>query len=67
MTSAMDPTVLVSVFSGTQTGASGIDIEPFISALHLAFGAGVIVSLIGAVVSLMRGGHRSWEEPTATA
>jgi hypothetical protein len=57
---------MVSVFSGTQTGTSGIDLGPFISALRLAFGAGVIVSVIGAVVSLMRGGHRSWEEPATT-
>jgi len=61
----MDPRVLVAVFSGTQTGASGIDLGPFINALHIAFAAGVIASLIGAGISLMRGGHRSWqEEPT---
>ncbi len=62
MTSAMDPKVLVAVFSGTQTGTAGIDLGPFINALHIAFGAGVIASLIGAGVSLMRGGHRSWAE-----
>jgi EmrB/QacA subfamily drug resistance transporter len=66
ITTAMSPEVMVSVFSGTQTGTSGIDLGPFISALRLAFGAGVIVSVIGAVVSLMRGGHRSWEEPATT-
>jgi len=62
MTSAMDPKVLVAVFSGTQTGASGIDLGPFINALHIAFAAGLIASVIGAGISLMRGGHRSWEE-----
>ena len=62
MTSAMDPKVLVAVFSGTQTGASGIDLGPFINALHIAFGAGLIASLFGAGISLMRGGHRSWVE-----
>jgi EmrB/QacA subfamily drug resistance transporter len=61
VTSAMDPSVLLAVFSGTQVGSSGIDLAPFIGALHLAFAAGVVVSLIGAGVSLMRGGHRSWE------
>jgi EmrB/QacA subfamily drug resistance transporter len=65
MTSAMDPKVLVAVFSGTQVGASGIDLGPFINALHIAFGAGVVASLIGAGISLMRGGHRSWEEEPA--
>jgi EmrB/QacA subfamily drug resistance transporter len=63
VTSAMDPKVLVSVFSGTQVGAGGIDLGPFINALHVAFAAGVVASAIGAVASLMRGGHRSWEEP----
>ena len=62
MTSAMDPKVLVAVFSGTQVGASGIDLGPFINALHIAFAAGVVASLVGAAISLMRGGHRSWEE-----
>ena len=61
VTSAMNPTVLVSIFSGTQVGGQGIDMGPFIGALHVAFGAGVVASLAGAVVSMMRGGHRSWE------
>jgi hypothetical protein len=67
ITTAMSPEVMVSVFSGTQTGAGGIDMEPFINALRLAFAAGVVVSLIGAVVSLLRGGHRSWEESSTAA
>ena len=62
ITSAMDPQVMVAVFAGTQTGSAGIDLAPFIGALHIAFGAGVIASAVGAVVSLLRGGHRSWEE-----
>ena len=67
MTSAMDPKVLVAVFSGTQTGTAGIDLGPFINALHIAFGAGVVASLVGAGVSLMRGGHRSWQDEQAEA
>jgi len=64
MTSAMDPKVLVAIFSGTQTGTAGIDMGPFMDALHIAFGAGVVASLIGAAISMMRGGNRSWaEEP----
>ncbi len=65
MTSAMDPKVLVAVFSGTQIGTSGIDMGPFMDALHIAFAAGVVASLIGAGISMMRGGHRSWEEEPA--
>src|SRR3954462_15655590 len=44
VTSAMDPKVLVSVFSGTQVGGQGIDLAPFMNALHLAFAAGVVAS-----------------------
>jgi EmrB/QacA subfamily drug resistance transporter len=65
VTSAMNPTVLVAIFSGTQVGGQGIDLQPFIGALHIAFGAGVVASLAGAVVSMMRGGHRSWTEDVA--
>jgi len=67
VTSAMDPTVLVSIFSGTQVGGQGIDMGPFIGALHVAFAAGVVASLAGAVVSMMRGGNRSWTEDAAVA
>lgn len=65
MTTAMNPQVMVAVFSGTQSGASGIDLQPFIGALHVAFGAGVVASVIGAGISLMRGEHRSWEPDAA--
>jgi EmrB/QacA subfamily drug resistance transporter len=67
MTTAMDPQVMVAVFSGTQTNSSGIDLQPFIDALHIAFGAGVIASIVGAGISLMRGEHRSWEQSPATS
>jgi predicted MFS family arabinose efflux permease len=65
VTSAMDPRVLVAIFSGAQIGGQGIDLGPFMAALHVAFAAGVVASAIGAVVSLMRGGHRSWEDAAA--
>ncbi len=61
VTSSMPPLVMVAVFSGAQVGAKGINVEPFIGALHLAFLSGVIASAVGAVVSLMRGEHRGWE------
>jgi EmrB/QacA subfamily drug resistance transporter len=65
VSASMDPKVLVAVFSGTQIGGGGISLAPFINALHLAFLVGVVASLLGAVASLMRGGHRSYEgEPT---
>ena len=61
ITTAMPPDVMVAIFSGTQSGTQGIDLGPFINALRLAFAAGVVVSLVGAVISLFRGGHRSWQ------
>ncbi|HET9613719.1 MAG TPA: MFS transporter [Candidatus Limnocylindrales bacterium] len=67
VTSVVKPDVLLAVFSGTQTGAAGIDLGPFITALRLAFAVGVVASIIGAVVSAMRGGHRSHEETGAAA
>jgi EmrB/QacA subfamily drug resistance transporter len=66
ITSAMDPKVMVAVFAGTQSGSAGIDLQPFITALHIAFGAGVLASIVGAVVSALRGEHRSWEEEPTT-
>ena len=62
VTSSMDPKVMLAVFSGTQVGSQGIDLTPFISALHLAFFAGLIASVLGAVVSALRGPHRSHAE-----
>jgi hypothetical protein len=67
VTSVVPAQTLLAVFSGTQTGAAGIDMSPFISALHLAFAVGVAFSIVGAVVSAMRGGHRVEDVGTAAA
>lgn len=61
VTTAMDPDVLLRIFSGESAGTSGISMGPFVNALHIAFWAGVGASLLGAGVSLLRGEHRSWE------
>ena len=53
--SAVDPSVLLAIFSGTQAGSSGLDMAPFISALHIAFAVGVVASVLGAIVSASRG------------
>jgi hypothetical protein len=55
VTSVVNPAVLLAVFSGAQTGSSGIDLDPFIHALQIAFAVGFVFSMIGAVVSSMRG------------
>jgi EmrB/QacA subfamily drug resistance transporter len=62
VTSVVNPEVLLAVFSGAQTGASGIDLDPFIHALQLAFAIGVAFSIVGAVVSAMRGAHTVEDE-----
>jgi hypothetical protein len=36
--------------------------EPFIQALHVAFGVGVVASLLGAAVSASRGGKQVIED-----
>ena len=60
VTASMDPKVMVAVFSGEQIG--GRD-QP--GALHERAPSGVpgglVASLLGAVASLMRGEHRSYE------
>jgi len=61
VSASMDPKVLVAIFSGTQIGGHGISLAPFMNALHLAFLAVVVASALGAVASLMRGEHRSYE------
>jgi hypothetical protein len=62
MTTAMDPTVMVAVFAGAPAGSSGLDRGPFITPHRIAFAAGGVASVGGALISAMRGGHRSWEE-----
>ena len=65
--SAVDPTTLLAIFSGTRAGGAGIDMSPFIAALHVAFGVGVVASLLGAGVSALRGEHRSWGDGPAAS
>jgi MFS family permease len=67
VTSSMDPHVMLRIFSGSQTGASGINLGPFVDALRVAFGVGALVSLVGAGVSLMRGDDRSWQAASVRA
>ena len=61
VTTAMNPDVLLQIFSGTTSGSGDIALGPFVNALHLAFWAGVAASALGAVVSFMRGGNEPAE------
>ena len=56
--SVVDPSVMLAIFSGTQVGSEGVDLAPFMTALHVAFAVGAVASILGAVVSAMRGPHR---------
>ncbi|MEA2609265.1 MAG: hypothetical protein QOJ75_1508 [Chloroflexota bacterium] len=60
--SAVDPSVLLAIFSGTQAGPGSLDMAPFITALHVAFAVGVVASVLGAIVSASRGRHREFED-----
>ena len=54
-----EPKVLIAIATGAQSRSAGISTQPFIQALHVAFIAGIVASLLGAVISSMRGEHRS--------
>ena len=45
-----------------RSAPAAIDMAPFIKALHIAFGVGVVASLLGAVVSASRGGKQAIED-----
>lgn len=59
ISSSITPEALQGLFSGTQIGSQGIAVAEFISGLRAAFTISFIVSLIGAVISYMRGGGKS--------
>lgn len=59
ISSSITPEALQGLFSGTQVGSQGIAVAEFISGLRAAFTISFIVSLIGAVISYMRGGEKS--------
>lgn len=62
--SSMSPEALQGLFAGTQVGSHGIVISEFIAGLHRAFWVSFVISLIAAVVALLRGPHeaRGWEK-----
>ena len=65
--SVVDPSVMLAIFSGTQVGAQGVDMAPFIDALHVAFGVGFVASILGAIVSALRGGRPAEDEVRTTS
>jgi EmrB/QacA subfamily drug resistance transporter len=57
VTSAVPSTVLFKIFSGVTSGLSAKQLDPFISNMHMALWVLTGISLLGAVVSLMRPAH----------
>jgi hypothetical protein len=54
ITAAVPKTVLFQIFSGLAKGLSPAQLHPFIHNMHTALAVLAIISLIGAVVSLLR-------------
>ncbi|HEY1595191.1 MAG TPA: MFS transporter [Thermoleophilaceae bacterium] len=57
LTAAVPKTVMFRIFSGLTKGLTTSKLDPFISNMHLALWALSAVSLLGAVVSMMRPAH----------
>ena len=55
VTAVVPTTLLFSIFSGLTTGLSADKLEPFMSGMHLALWVLVSFSLLGALVSALRG------------
>jgi EmrB/QacA subfamily drug resistance transporter len=57
VTAAVPKDVLFKIFSGVTSGLSTRQLEPFISNMHLALWVLAGVSLVGAIVSMLRPAH----------
>ncbi len=57
ITSAVPKTTLFKIFSGVSAGLSSSQLQPFISNMHLALWVLTGISLLGAVISMMRPAH----------
>ena len=55
ISSSITPEALQGLFAGTQVGSHGIAVAQFVSGLRVAFAISFIMSLLGAVISYMRG------------
>jgi hypothetical protein len=57
ITSAVPKDVLFKIFSGLTSGLSTASLQPFISNMHLALWVLTAVSILGAVISMLRPAH----------
>lgn len=61
ISTSIDTKALHGLFTGTQVGSAGIAVGKFISGLQFAFGISLIISIIAAVISYLRGPQPKWE------
>lgn len=61
LSSSISPEAMQALFVGTQVGAKGIAVSQFVAGLRLAFTISFIFSLIGAVMSYLRGPKPQWD------
>ncbi|EGW40659.1 MFS transporter [Desulfosporosinus sp. OT] len=59
ISSSITPEALQGLFSGTQVGSQGIAVAQFVAGLRTAFMISFIMSLMGAVISYMRGSEKT--------
>jgi EmrB/QacA subfamily drug resistance transporter len=57
VTAAVPKGVLFKIFSGITSGLSTHQLQPFISNMHLALWVLTVISLLGAIVSMLRPAH----------
>jgi EmrB/QacA subfamily drug resistance transporter len=57
LTAAVPKEVMFKIFSGLASGLPTSQLDPFISNMHIALWVLAVVSLVGAVVSMMRPAH----------
>lgn len=61
ISSSIDPEAMQALFTGTQVGSKGIAIDHFIAGLRSAFTISLIISVLAAVISFLRGPKPQWE------
>jgi hypothetical protein len=57
ITAAVPKDVLLKIFSGVTSGLGSAELDPFIANMHHALWALAAISMVGALVSLMRPRH----------
>jgi EmrB/QacA subfamily drug resistance transporter len=60
ITSCLTPEAFSGLFTGTQVGSKGIAVREFISGLRILFSISLVISIIAAIISYLRGGLPDW-------